>query len=120
MKVKSLIVGTLVVLTTACASQPDKLKASHVSSLKYSAYTCEQLTSEKNLVEKKRNDLHEELGNVATLDAVQFTAGMFLVWPALLFLEFGEAEGAEEYSTLKGEYEALDSEITRKQCAPTN
>lgn len=49
-------------------------------------------------------------------DAALVGVGMLLFWPAALFA-IGDADEAEEYARLKGEYEALQEAGRAKNCA---
>lgn len=105
-----------VALLSACASSPDKIAASSVSTLQYEGYSCKQIAAETNRVERKVNDLYYRLDKTAGNDSAQMAVGMILFWPALFFLEGGDGPEAAEYARLKGELDALESVSIQKNC----
>jgi hypothetical protein len=104
------------IFVVGCASQPEKLQTSHVSTVKYNHYECEQIAAEILSVERRRNELYISLKSEADTDVTQMWVGMLLLWPALLFLEGGDGAEAAEYSQLKGEYAALEQSSILKKC----
>jgi hypothetical protein len=58
------------------------------------------------------------LDKKADNDAAQLGIGLVLFWPALFFLEGGDGPEANEYSNLKGEYEALRKVAVQNKCGP--
>ena len=100
----------------ACASQPDDIATSYVSSLQYKNYDCDQIAMEMARVERRVGELHARLKKKADDDAGQTAVGLVLFWPALFFLEGGDGPEAQEYSRLKGEYDALEQVAVEKKC----
>lgn len=105
-----------VLLSSGCASKPDNLVAAHVSPLKYSQYSCEQVLQEMEYTSQRTIELYNSLNKKADTDSAQMAVGMLLFWPALFFLEGGDGPEASEYSRLKGEYEALRKISIQKKC----
>lgn len=103
-------------LSSACATSPDKMSATSVSTYKYAKYDCEQIGAESDRVQKRLTSLYNSLDSEATKDAWQMGVGLVLLWPTLFFLEGGDGPEAAEYSNLKGEYEALQQVSIRKKC----
>lgn len=103
-------------LLTACASNPDNLGATSVSTIRYSDYNCKQIGLESDRTERRITELYDNLKKKANNDAWQMGVGLVLLWPTLFLLEGGDGPEATEYRTLKGEYEALQDVSIYKQC----
>lgn len=101
---------------TGCATEPNEISASSVSTLQYEDYSCKQIAMELDRVERKSNELYYRLDKTASNDNAQMAVGMILFWPALFFLEGGDGPEAAEYARLKGELEALERVSIRKKC----
>lgn len=99
-----------------CASSPDKIAASSVSTLQYQDHSCKQIGWELDRIERKTNELYYRLDKKAGADGAQMAVGLILFWPALFFLEGGDGPEAAEYARLKGELEALETVSIRKNC----
>jgi hypothetical protein len=112
----NLIVFVLSLALAGCASSPDKIAASSVSTLQYQDYSCKQIGWELDRVERKVNELYYRLDKKAGADSAQMGIGLVLFWPALFFLEGGDGPEAAEYAHLKGELDALETVSIRKKC----
>ncbi|MBK1710623.1 metal ABC transporter ATP-binding protein [Marichromatium gracile] len=99
-----------------CATSPEDLGSAYVSPLKYKDYDCEQVEMEMEHVSQRTVTLYQSLKRTADNDAAQMGIGLVLFWPALFFLEGGDGPEAQEYSTLKGEFEALRTVSVQKGC----
>lgn len=106
----------LTLLLAGCATPPEKIAASSVSTLQYQDYSCKQIGMELDRLERKSNELYYSLKKTADNDSAQMAAGMLLLWPTLFFLEGGDGPQAAEYARLKGELEALETVSVRKNC----
>lgn len=106
----------ITLMLSACASSPDKIAASSVSTLQYQDYGCKQIAMELARVERKVNELYYRLDKTAGNDSAQMAVGLILFWPALFFLEGGDGPDAAEYARLKGELDALETVSIRKKC----
>lgn len=104
---------------TGCASNPDQIQASYVSSFKYQEFTCPQIAMEMEHVSARTSSLYSQLKRERNADNWQTGVGLVLFWPALFFLEGGDGPQAAEFSQLKGEFEALRQTAVAKQCAVT-
>jgi len=100
----------------ACASNPDKLPTSYVSTYKYKDFDCTQITSEMENVSARSRALYNQLARERNADNVQMGLGLVLFWPALFFLEGGDGPQAAEFSQLKGEFEALRQNAVVRKC----
>jgi hypothetical protein len=104
-------------LITGCASNPDSIDAAYVSPLKYSTYSCAQLSAELDYVGQRTNVLYQNLDAKRKGDNWQMGVGLLLFWPTLFALEGGDGADAGEYARLKGEFEALRQTSVQKSCS---
>mgnify|MGYP003571694433 CR=1 FL=1 len=104
-------------LLAGCASKPEEIQANYVSPLKYKEYSCKQISMELEHVSKETGNLYMTLKEKADDDAAQMGVGLILFWPTLFFLEGGDGPEANQYATLKGEYEALRKSAVNKECS---
>lgn len=112
--------GVVVALLTGCASQPEDIATSYVSSNQYNQYNCEQLAMEATRVSRRVSELHGTLEKTANDDAAQMGVGLVLFWPVLFFLEGGDGTQAQEYARLKGERDAIQQSMTAKECSSSH
>jgi len=117
-KITATILGVLIL--GACASDPDKMSATYVSPLKYSKYDCDQIIMEMDHVSRRTSNLYRHLDKKSSNDDVAMGVGLILFWPALFLLEGGDGPEATEYANLKGDYEALRSNVVQKKCSQDN
>ena len=103
-------------MVAACATQPENISATSVSTAQYQDYDCKQLGLELDRVNTRAGDLERSLDSEADSDAAEMAIGMVLFWPALFFLEGGDGPEANEYARLKGEREALEKTRIAKSC----
>ena len=101
-------------LSAGCASSPDKIPTASVSTLQYK--DCDQLAMESDRISRRVNELYMNLKRTADNDSAQMAVGMLLFWPALFFLEGGDGPEAQEYSRLKGEYDAIERVAIKDSC----
>ena len=113
---RTLTIGTLAVIVSACASQPEELSAQHISEVRYSEWSCKQLKLESETIDRRISSLHGQLKKKAGDDQAQMAIGLILFWPTLFFLEGGDGPQAAEFSRLKGEREAIDRVSSLKDC----
>jgi len=114
---KFLAVAVLICSLVACATNPDEISASSVSSLQYKNYSCQQVSLELDRVQRRVNELHANLKKTAENDTAQMAVGLILFFPTLFFLEGGDGPQAVEYARLKGEAEALEKVAIQKSCS---
>lgn len=108
----------LAVLINGCATHPDEIKASSVSSAEYQNFDCDQIATEMRFLSRRANELYGDLDKIASDDAGQMGIGLVLFWPALFFLEGGDGPEAAEYARLKGQRYALEDVAVQKKCDP--
>lgn len=102
-------------LLASCATSPKDIRAAYVSPLLYQDFTCDQLILEMDHVGRRVSELYISLDKRAKADQAQTGVGLILFWPALFLLD-GDGPEAQEYARLKGEYEAIYTQVRRKDC----
>lgn len=108
-------------VNTGCASGPDSIDAKYVSPTTYQSWACPQLMDERTRLVREVERVSGLQRENANADAALMGVGLILFWPALFGLA-ATKDRKEELGRLKGEYEAIDSNIKAKQCslAPPN
>lgn len=101
-------------LLGACASHPNDIAAQYVSPMTYANYTCDQLREENARVTSRVVEMTAAQRRRANSDTAAFAVGMVLFAPALLFMMNGDQK--DELGRLKGEFDAIQSAGTQKQC----
>lgn len=99
-----------------CASQPEDIQTSYVSTMQYANYDCQQLAMESDRISRRVSELYGNLKKKADNDAVQMGVGLVLFWPTLFFLEGGDGPEAQEYARLKGDRDALEKVAVQRKC----
>ena len=113
-KKSTLLLMVTCLLLGACASKSENIKASYVSPLQYSDYSCKQIKGEIGRVGRKMNEVSGVQDDIAGDDAVAMGVGLVLLWPALFFIEGSDQR--VELSRLKGEFDALEQVAIQKNC----
>ena len=104
-------------LVPACATRPDNVVASHVSSSRYADRTCKSLARELDEVQDALRAQSAKLNDKATQDAVVTGVGVILFWPVLFAL--GNNAGLEgDVARLKGEEQAIRKQMREADCDP--
>ena len=102
-------------LLPACATRPENVVASHVSSSRYSERTCKSLVRELDEVQDALRAQSAKLNDKATQDAVVTGVGVILFWPVLFAL--GNNAGLEgDVARLKGEEQAIRKQMREQDC----
>lgn len=102
----------------ACAKSSNELTTSYVSPMMYKDFSCEQIEMEMMQVNHRVHELAGSIDKNASGDKVAMGVGLVLFWPALFFID-GDTPQAQEYSRLRGEFEALEKAGVRKNCSLT-
>ncbi|MBZ9980365.1 hypothetical protein LB521_04290 [Mesorhizobium sp. BR-1-1-8] len=102
-------------LLTACATPADKITAAYTSPILYQNLTCPQIATEAQAVTSQVAMATGNQNQKATGDAVAFTVGMVVFWPAL-FLMHGDGAEAGQLANLKGQMQALELASAQKGC----
>ena len=111
------LVGTLLsgaMMLSACATAPDKVEGNYVSPMQYSGYDCEQIRMELQNVSYQVNSMASREAKDRRRDEIAWGVGLFVAWPALLFLAGGDHK--EQLATYKGQYDALNEAAIQKKC----
>ncbi|MEM8845163.1 MAG: metal ABC transporter ATP-binding protein, partial [Pseudomonadota bacterium] len=99
-----------------CASNPDQLKKTQVSADKFSGHDCEMIANEFQRNSRRTKDLYRSLKEKRDGDVAETWVAGVIFWPALFALEGGDGPDAEEFSQLRGEWEALERAAIEKKC----
>lgn len=110
-----LVIGSAL-LATGCASGSKDIRAAYVSPMTYENYSCQQLVTENERLQRQLSSVAGDVDKKAHGDKVKMGVGLVLFWPTLFFLK-GDGVEAQEYARLKGEHEAFEEAYVRKNCA---
>jgi len=116
--VRRMVGLSICVTQVGCASQPDSIEPSYISPVTYASWSCDQLLDERIRLTKEVERVSGQQRENANADAVMMTVGIVLLWPVL----FGLAATKDrkiELGRLKGEYDAVQNNLTSKQCQAT-
>lgn len=98
-----------------CATRPENVAASHVSSSRYADRTCKSLARELDEVQDALRAQSAKLNDKATQDAVVTGVGVVLFWPVLFAL--GNNSGLEGHvARLKREEQAIRRQMREADC----
>lgn len=102
-------------LLPGCATRPDNVVASSVSSSRYADRTCKSLSRELDEVQDALRVQSAKLNDKANQDAVVTGVGVILFWPVLFAL--GNNAGLEgDVARLKGEEQAIRRQMRDADC----
>ena len=109
---------TLILLSLflfSCASQPDEIKATYIPSATFINLNCEQIDVAIRQKSSRLQVLYQMLSDKKKSDQTKAAVGAVLFFPALFLLGGDDSPEAREYSTLRGELEALkDVKVVNK------
>ena len=111
---KLLVLAVFTSIVMGCASSSKDLAASYVSPLQYSVYDCQQLAAETQRISVRFNQLAERIDTAAENDK-KIAAGAIFFYP--IFFLGGNKDRENEYSRLKGEYEAIHQAAVQRKCS---
>ena len=111
---KKILLLLVLMSVTGCAKHSNEIKASYVSPLEYSGYSCKQIKGELSRVGRKMNEVSGIQDDTAGDDAVAMGVGLVLFWPALFFIDSDDQH--VELARLKGEFDALEQVAIQKNC----
>jgi len=117
MKNKIIATALLIVsvLMTGCASDSSQIAASHVSSVHYSKYDCDMLTTELNELTGRLGTLEKIADDKATNDAVVGSVAVIFFFPVALAMQ-GDGVEAQELAQVKGKINAIREKNIISQC----
>lgn len=106
---------TTVAFLTGCATASKDIASTYASPLQYQGYDCQQITAESARIQARVTQLGGRLDQAATNDKAIGVVGALIFWPALFALGGTKAQEAE-YSTLKGQYDAIQHASIERKC----
>ena len=98
-----------------CASSTGGIEPAHVSSSKYSGYSCSRLRRESTRISNRAQTIAGKVDKRASNDAIAMGVALVVFWPAA-FLVKGDGPEADEYAELLGERRAIEKAAKRKGC----
>lgn len=104
-----------VIILTGCATASKDIATTYHSPLAYQGYDCAQLQMETERIRSRVEQLGGRLDEAASNDKKIAGVGAILFWPALFALG-GTKQQEAEYSTLKGQYDAIQQASISKKC----
>lgn len=111
-----LIPAAAVAALSGCATSPDKVQPSYVDPMQYRDYECSQLARSMSHRSQRIANMHAQMSDEASDDAVAVGVSAVLFWPAAFFASGGNEAQVSEYKRLLGEYEALEEQSVLKDC----
>jgi len=114
-----LVVMVTALIMSGCASKSTKIPITYVSPNEYASLSCTALENEMRDISQRVATITGQVDKEASADAWQMGVGLVLFWPALFFLEGGDGTLQSNYALLKGKYEAVSTQYSRKGCADT-
>lgn len=112
---KNFALVTATLLASGCATSSKDVAPTYVSPLLYSSYDCQQLAGETQRLSIRYNQLAERIDTAAENDKKLAVTGALFFFP--IFFIGGNKDREQEYSRLKGEYDALHQTAVQKKCA---
>jgi len=107
---------TITSVLPGCATSSKDIATTYVSPIQYANYDCSQLTAEMQRIRGRVNQLAGRLDEASNNDKLIMGAGLLVFWPVLFALGGTKAQ-EQEYSRLKGEYEAINQAAIERKCA---
>ena len=106
-KLLTCMTASAVMLSSACAQQPENVSASYVSTSNYTQLTCEQLNEEARLLSARIAEVTGQQEKAANSDAALTAVTLVLFWPAVLLRRAGRQGGRARPSQGRGRRAAL-------------
>ncbi|MET4697914.1 type IV secretory pathway VirB10-like protein [Constrictibacter sp. MBR-5] len=113
--VTRVVAGAFALAQVSCASSPDSIEARYVSPNTYGNWSCPQLFDEKARISSEVTRVSDLQRENANTDTAMVAIGAIVFWPALIALA-ATKDRKEELGQLKGQHDALEQNITVKQC----
>ena len=104
-----MLVSSIVVLVTACASRPESISASYVSHEKYIAGDCVRLATQMG-------DARAELAKVSAMQDSKATGDAWGVFLILVPISKLTGDHAGDVAKWKGEVEAIETAQIKNKC----
>ena len=113
--VRALLVLAISVAAAGCTTPAKNVPARYVPPSNYQPFSCHQLTLEYQRVQGRLLELGGKLDTSAKRDATLGAFGAVIFFPSLLLLS-PDTQSETEYSTLRGEFEAMKQAAFMKRC----
>lgn len=104
-----------VAILAGCATKPDDIAPSYVSSYTYEGMSCQRLSQEAQVVSSRAAAATGAQEKERSQDAAMTAVAVILFWPAA-FAVGGDGAQAAEVAKLKGEMQAIEDVSRRKGC----
>ncbi len=114
--VRRLLGVSICIAQVGCASQPGSIEPSYISPTTYQSWSCDQLLDERLRLSKEVERVSGLQRENANADTAMMTVGVILLWPVLFGLA-ATKDRKVELGRLKGEYDAVQNNVTSKQCS---
>ena len=109
-------IATSTFLLASCASGSRDIPSASISPLQYQNFTCNQLIDEGKRLQSKAFELAGHIDKAAENDKT--TAGLsILFFPPAAFALGGNKAQEAEYSRVKGEHEAVQRNLSARNCS---
>lgn len=114
---KTTLTAAMIAATTlsACATAPEAVAPSYVSTTAYSGMSCRALNAEAQNVSRALAAATGRQQQAASNDAAMTAVSLILFWPAAFFIKGDDA--APELARIKGEAQAINAAAKAKGCA---
>ena len=111
---KKIVIISAMALISACSTSSKNISATHVSTLQYQTYDCNQLAGEIYRINERIIELGSRLDQAANNDIAIAGFGV-IFWPVLFALG-GTSTLEYEYAYQKGVYNAIENTSISKEC----
>ena len=114
-KIGIVVLLSISLLVTSCATKPSELTATYVSPSIYNTWDCDQISREMQRFNGQVASLTGQQNTIYKNDQSMGWIGTFLLWPLYFFIK-GDGEIAAQLKTAKGTLEALQQASVEKKC----
>jgi len=112
---KNIILCSILLLFTACATKSYEITGSYINNNIYNSWDCDLLSSEIMRLNSRESNLIGAQDKVYKNDQIMGWVGTLLFFPTY-FLIKGDGSIASELAQVKGEKEALEKTFNMKKC----
>ena len=112
----SILLITLSLAITACASTARDVPAKPVPMTAYKQYECTELATEYQRVSLEADAVAERIDQGLMKERFKMGVGVVLFWPALLLID-DQTEQHQQLASLKGERKTLSESLTARDCS---
>ena len=115
LKFTFILLLSICLFLTSCASSADSIRAKNISSTVYSDFDCKKIKSELRFLTDEVATLSGKQDEIRRKDQMLGWASALLIWPAALFIK-GNGQVAEDLANNKGKLETLKRLADDKDC----